>query len=75
MAQPRRLDTCHYYLKFHVGRRGSMEGLQETNSHLKLYTKFFLDVHMCFFQEEGSLLIRDLVCKSEFLFGCFLEML
>lgn len=52
-----------------------MEGLQETNSHLKLYTKFFLEVHMCFFQEEGSLLIRDLVCKSEFLFGCFLEML
>ena len=30
---------------------------------------------MCFFQEEGPLLIRDLVCKSEFLFGCFLEVL
>lgn len=35
----------------------------------------FLEVHMCFFQEEGPLLIRDLVCKSEFLFGCFLEVL
>ena len=54
------------------GVHGGSSGIQQSP---EIVHQIFLEVHMCFVQEEGPLLIRDLMCKSEFLFGCFLEML